>query len=66
METSKMYNLRIENLINENTSVYILVVAAAHLARATAGAAIDEGLKPTTKALTDLVDETANYEYRRD
>jgi DNA-directed RNA polymerase subunit K/omega len=66
METSKMYNLRIEKLITENTSVYILVVAAAHLARATAGAAIDEGLKPTTKALTDLVDEIATYEYKRD
>jgi DNA-directed RNA polymerase subunit K/omega len=64
METSKMYNLRIENLINENTSVYILVVAAAQLARATAGAAEELGLKPTTKALTDLVDETANYEYK--
>jgi DNA-directed RNA polymerase subunit K/omega len=66
MEASKMYNLRIENLIKENTSVYILVVAAAQLARATAGAAEEEGLKPTTKALTDLVDETANYEYKQE
>jgi hypothetical protein len=66
METSKMYSLRIENLIRENTSVYILVVAASQLARATAGSAEEVGLKPTTKALTDLVDEKANYEYKQE
>lgn len=60
-----MYSLRIENLISEKSNIYTLVVAAAQLARDVAGAAIEQGLKPTTKALTDIADGYAQYDFKK-